>query len=302
MNRSPPPTAATRHPPESVGAVLAEVQLLLANLPDPRREAIALCAAVLGHSRASMAVLLDDPVPDGLQQQVRLAAHRRAKGEPLAYLTGQREFWSLQFEVSPAVLVPRPDTETLVERALQLGDALAARTVHGEGTEPLRLVDLGTGSGAIAISIAVERPQWTVHASDCSPEALQVAHRNAARLGASQVVFAPGDWLGAWPAQRFDLVLANPPYVAADDPAMQGDGLRHEPRAALTPGADGLAALRRIAEQAPASMRAGAWLLLEHGATQAPAVAAMLVARGFSHVVSRPDLAGLPRCTEGQWI
>jgi release factor glutamine methyltransferase len=214
---------------------------------------------------------------------------RRAAGEPLAYLTGTRDFWSLRLTVSPAVLVPRPETELLVERALGLR---AAR----EG----RVVDLGTGSGAVALALASERPHWQLTATDMSAEALAVARANAAQLGI-RVEFREGSWFEPLAGRRFDLVVSNPPYVAADDPAMRSGALAHEPRVALTPGADALACLRAIVHAAPQHLVRGGWLLLEHGAQQGEAVRAELVLAGFSYVRSHRDLAGHERVTEAQY-
>ena len=193
------------------------------------------------------------------------------------------------------MLVPRPETELLVERALALAPARAA------GEAPVSAVDLGTGSGAIALALASERPDWKVVATDRSAAALDVAQRNARANGLQRVQFLQGDWLAPLAGRRFDLVISNPPYVAADDPVLQADSLRVEPREALTPGADALADLASIVAAAPGHLAPGGWLLLEHGATQAASVAERLVARGFTHVRSHADLAGSQRVTEGQW-
>jgi release factor glutamine methyltransferase len=212
---------------------------------------------------------------------------RRAAGMPLAYLVGEKEFHGLTLQVSTAVLVPRPETELLVDWALEL---LAG--------QPADVVDLGTGSGAIALAVKHRCPAARVTASDASPTALAVAGGNAERL-ALAVVFVEGDWWQPLAGRRFDLVLSNPPYVAADDAHLTA--LIHEPRAALTPGGDGLDALRRIVAGAPDHLRPGAWLLLEHGYDQAVAVQQLLAGRGFSPAITRHDLAGLPRCTGARW-
>jgi release factor glutamine methyltransferase len=214
---------------------------------------------------------------------------RRAAGEPLAYLTGWREFWSLPLAVTPAVLVPRPETELLVERALVLRPAPTGR-----------VADLGTGSGAVAIALAGERPHWQVTATDISAEALAVARANAARLGHTGIEFRHGSWFEPLAGERFDLLVSNPPYVAADDPALRTGGLAHEPRHALTPGEDALACLQALVHGAPPHLAPGGWLLLEHGAAQAAAVARELVLAGFRSVRSHRDLAGQERVTEGQ--
>jgi release factor glutamine methyltransferase len=215
---------------------------------------------------------------------------RRAAGEPVAYILGRKDFWTLELAVSPAVLVPRPETELLVERALALH-------VGGEA----RAADLGTGSGAIALALASARPRWRIVATDISVAALAVARANAVALGLERTEMVQGDWLACLPGRTFDLLLSNPPYVAAGDPALAQPELMREPRLALVAEDDGLAALRAIIGAAPAHLEPGGWLLLEHGATQAAAVAGALVARGFAQVRSHRDLAGRERMTEGQW-
>jgi release factor glutamine methyltransferase len=187
------------------------------------------------------------------------------------------------------VLVPRPETESLVERALQLAGPRG------------NAVDLGTGSGAIAIAFASERPQWQVTATDLSPAALAIATRNAQRLLPGRLRLLQGSWFEPLAGQRFSLVMSNPPYIDAADTALADPALRHEPSVALTPGPDGLAALRAIITAAPAHLLAEGVLLLEHGAAQGAAVRALLEARGFRHVVSRHDLAGHERVSEGHW-
>ncbi len=230
------------------------------------------------------------PGPDAAARFIALIG-RRAAGEPVAYILGRKDFWTLELSVSPAVLVPRPETELLVERALAVGP-------DGEA----KVADLGTGSGAIALALASARPRWRIVATDISAAALAVARANAAALGLERVEMARGDWLAGLPGgRRFHLLVSNPPYVAAGDPALGQPELQREPRLALVAAEDGLAALRRIAADAPDHLEPGGWLLLEHGATQAAAVAGALVARGFAQVRSHRDLAGRERMTEGQW-
>ena len=264
-----------------------------------RREAETLVFSALSIPRSRAITDPDWLVPEALALRVQQWAQRRAAGEPLAYLTGEREFWSRSFAVDASVLVPRPETELLIERALLAGDGISAPSI--------RAVDLGTGSGAIALTLALERPTWQVHAVERSESALRVARANAARLGAarlesSHVVFHAGSWFEPLAQQRFDLIVSNPPYVAADDPVLQSDGLRYEPSTALTPGADAFADLQHILEEAPRHLTPGGVLLLEHGSTQAAELRARLVARGFAHVVSHRDLAGHERVTEGRWL
>lgn len=271
----------------TLAQALAETTRALAPLGEQaREEAQWLMCRCLGLSRATLLAHPEQRLEPQSRQRLAEWSERRARGEPLAYLTGEREFWSLSLHVTPAVLVPRPETELLVELALSHGGPHA------------RALDLGTGSGAIAIAIAHERPHWNVTAIDRSPAALEVAARNAARLGLPHIRFLQGTWFAPVRTERFDLIVSNPPYVAADDPVMRGDSLAHEPREALTPGSDALASLREIIADAPAHLVEGGWLLLEHGHTQGPAVRALLVSRGFAHVVSHPDLAGHERMTQ----
>lgn len=249
-----------------------------------------LLAHVLGASRARLKSHPEDAaLPEAAARFEALLA-RRERGEPLAYITGRRDFWTLPLQVSPAVLVPRPETELLVERALALFPAA-----------PVRAADLGTGSGAIALALASERPAWEITATDVSEAALAVARANARALALERVKFVVGEWLEPLRSRRFDLLVSNPPYIAAGDPALAQPALHHEPVMALASGPEGLDAIRVIARDAPAHLERGGWLLLEHGATQADAVARELVVRGFRHVRSRPDLAGHERITEGQW-
>ena len=253
-----------------------------------RLDAQLLLVHVLGRPREWLLAHDDERLEPGLAERWHELLARRAAGVPLAYLVGEREFHGLRLEVTPAVLVPRPETEILVDWALELlPDAPSATAV-----------DLGTGSGAIALALKASCPAVALAASDCSAAALAVAQRNA-RTHRLDVEFAQGDWWAAWPGRRFGLAAANPPYVASDDPHLAA--LTHEPRAALTPEGDGQAALRCIVAAAPEHLQPGAWLLLEHGHDQAEAVARALAQRGFVSVSTRPDLAGLPRCTGAQW-
>jgi release factor glutamine methyltransferase len=256
----------------------------------PELDAELLLAHALRTSRVRLRSHPEEvPPPDAARRYVQLI-ERRAAGEPVAYILGRKEFWTLELEVSPAVLVPRPETELLVERALALG-------LHPRA----QVADLGTGSGAIALALAHARPGWQVTATDISAEALAVARANAAKLGLECVKLLEGDWLECLSGCAFDLLLSNPPYLAASDAALGQPELAHEPRLALVAAEEGLAALRRIILTSPAHLLPGGWLLLEHGATQAAAVAGELVARGFGQVRSHRDLAGCERMTEGQW-
>ena len=231
----------------------------------------------------------DDAVLNEEQQQLMHSLiERRASGEPVAYLLGQKEFYGLTLRVSSAVLVPRPDTETLVDWALELMRGFSA---------PASVLDMGTGSGAIALALKHNLPSARVTALDASAGALEVAMHNATQLQLD-VQFLQSDWWERVTGQRFNLIVSNPPYVSGDDEHLVA--LQHEPQMALTPGGDGLGALRHIAAGAPAHLNSGGWLLLEHGHNQAPAVTAMLVEQGFGLVTTRHDLAGIPRCTGGR--
>ena len=238
-------------------------------------------------------LLAHDDAVLGEDQAADYLAHvrRRAAGEPLAYIVGEKEFRGLMLTVSAEVLVPRPDTETLVEWGLEL--------LRGPLATPAapRVIDLGTGSGAIALAIKHAWPSAQVTAVDASPRALDVARGNAQRLGLA-VTWLQGDWWTAVAAHRFHLALANPPYIAEGDAHLAA--LQHEPRMALASGRDGLGAIRRIVDAAAAHIERGGWLLLEHGHDQSQAVQSLLNSAGFVDVQSRTDIAGIARCTGGR--
>jgi len=254
-----------------------------------RLDAELLLEYVTGLPRVSFRSAPERELPTAAGWSFQQLVMRRMKGEPVAYILGQQEFWSLLFEVTPAVLIPRPDTELLVERAL----------THLSKDTPVAVADLGTGSGAIAIAIAGERPQARVVATDASNEALCVASRNAGRLQAGNVAFLHGDWFAPLGGQRFDAIVSNPPYIAADDRDVAPEVRRFEPGPALFASNGGLECLTVISRQAPQYLRSGGWLLLEHGWKQAAQVRDLLVRNGFAHVRSHADLAGHERVTEG---
>lgn len=248
----------------------------------------------------------DEVLPDA-QQRLEAFAARRLDGEPLAFITGHKEFYGLDLRVDARVLDPRADTETLVDWALELMPGHAVRRApEPPGLESSMqsggsVIDLGTGSGAIALALQQQRPHWQVHALDFSQDALDVARANAARLQLP-VTFHQGAWLQGV-GETFDLIVSNPPYIAAHDHHLAA--LRHEPLQALASGTDGLDDIRTIISQAPRclknSVERGGWLLLEHGYDQAEAVRALLSAAGFAGVQSRRDLAGIERCSGGRW-
>ncbi len=255
-------------------------------------EAELLLAAALGRPRSWLYAHADAvPAADAAARFAELIA-RRAAGEPVAYLLGRRGFWTLELEVGPDCLIPRPETELLLEHAL----------LRLPLDVPVRVADLGTGSGALALAIARERPLAEVWASDASPAALARARANARRLDLAQRVhFAEGDWCAALSAERYAMLVSNPPYLAEGDEHLQQGDLRFEPRMALVSGAEGLDALRAIIAAAPDHLEPRGWLLLEHGAGQGSPVRALLGARGFAEVRSMRDLQAHERVSLGQW-
>ncbi|WP_110959703.1 peptide chain release factor N(5)-glutamine methyltransferase [Acidovorax sp. ST3] len=277
MNHTTSPTLAQAlAQAHTLGLARIDAQLLLLHAvgrPDAGR------AWLLAHD--------SDTMHEAVHTQFIALCQRRLAGEPVAYLTGRKEFYGLPLQVDARVLDPRPDTETLVDWALEVIAPLASP----------RVVDLGTGSGAIALALQSQRTDAQVLAVDASTDALAVARSNAERLGLP-VHFQPANWL-AGVEGPFDAIVSNPPYIPSADPHLAA--LTHEPLQALASGADGLEDLRTIVAQAPTHLRPGGWLLLEHGYDQAEAVQALLATQGFVQVQSRNDLAGVARCTGGQW-
>ena len=272
------------------------ISALIKQSPLARREAEMIIERVLGIARVTV-IAHSDRVMDAAQhQQALLMIERRAGGEPMAYILGTREFYGLDFIVTPAVLIPRPETELLVEQALARLSSLPA-------PQGARMLDLGTGSGAIAISVARHSPATSIAAVDISGAALAVARQNATVLGA-RIRFMESDWFSALIGETFDLIVSNPPYVAAGDKHLAEGDLRFEPLSALTdgaPGENGLACIRRIIAEAPPHLKNGGWLLFEHGYDQAAACAQLLAARGFRDLCSFSDLAGTARVAGGRW-
>lgn len=254
-----------------------------------RLDAAVLLAHVLDRPRSWLIAHDTDPLADGAAQRYASLCQRRLTGEPVAYLVGTREFHGLVLDVGPGVLVPRPDTETLVDWALTL---LAAQLADRPAPA---VIDLGTGSGAIALGVRRGCPRAVVTATDRSAAALQCAERNAQRLGLPLVLHQGDWWQTVPPSQQYDLVLSNPPYIAAGDPHLAA--LAHEPLDALTPGGDGLGALQTLIAGAPARLAPGGWLLLEHGADQGAAVRQLLDGPAWDSVETRTDIEGRERCT-----
>ncbi len=260
----------------------------------PRLDAELLLGKVLGLSRSGVIARGNEAVTGEHVQAFATLVEQRLQGAPVAYLTGTREFWSLPLRVTPAVLVPRPETELLVELALQL---IPKPRASPAAIQDCCVLDLGTGSGAIALAIASERPQARVTGVDISRPALEVAIQNARDLGLSHIDWRRGSWFEPVPAARFDIIVANPPYVAADDPALEN--LAAEPAVALCDGPTGLEALSAIAGDAQAHLRERGWLILEHGSDQAPQVVRLLEGHGFAHIRTHLDFSGKPRVTLG---
>jgi release factor glutamine methyltransferase len=277
----------------SVAALLAEARQRI-----PAAEARLLLGHLLGKTTAWLEAHRDEPV--AVADEYSALVGRRAAGEPVAYLIGVREFYGRDFAVTPDVLIPRPETELLVDIAktkFAAGGTTPAKVGAGETAQ---ILDLGTGSGCLAVTLVLELPGARVMAVDVSPAALEIARTNAARLGA-QVEFIESDWFAALSSRRFDLIVANPPYVAAGDPHLSEGDLCFEPPGALTDHADGLAAIRRIVADAPHWLAAGGWLLFEHGYDQGTVVRELLDAAGFTEIEQHCDLAGIVRASGGRY-
>jgi release factor glutamine methyltransferase len=265
-------------------------QAALPDSPTPRLDAELLLADALGKSRSYLHTWPERELDASQLERYQAALVRRLAGEPVAYILGQQGFWSLELEVAAHTLIPRPDTELLVETALTLLPAT-----------PARLLDLGTGTGAIALALASERLAWQVTGVDRIPDAVALAKRNRERLQLANANFVESHWFSALAGQRFQLIVSNPPYIAADDRHLAEGDVRFEPSSALVAGADGLDDIRLIIAQAPGYLETAGWLLLEHGFDQAAAVRELLSVRGFSAVESRRDLGGHERISLGRF-
>lgn len=266
--------------------------LRAAELPDSptaRLDAELLLAAALGKPRSYLHTWPEKIVSSEAALTFAHYLQRRRAGEPVAYILGQQGFWKLDLEVAPHTLIPRPDTELLVETALDLLPAT-----------PATVLDLGTGSGAIALALASERPAWQVKAVDRVLEAVALAERNRQRLQLENVSVLNSHWFSALAGQHFDLIISNPPYIAAGDVHLAEGDVRFEPESALVAGADGLDDIRHIVAEAAAHLNAGGWLMLEHGYDQAAAVRDLLQIAGFEQIESRQDLGGHERITLGR--
>ena len=276
----------------TLSALLTEAAARLKDASDsPRLDAELLLAHAIGRERSYLHAHPESrPDPPEMQEFERLVT-ARGRGEPIAYLTSKREFWSLPLTVTPSTLIPRPETELLVELALE-------RIPMGADFE---ILDLGTGSGALALALAKERPHSHVTATDQSPDALRVAISNAVRLGLNNVEFLEGDWFAPCGERRFQIIASNPPYVRDDDPHLTAGDVRFEPRTALAGGTDGLRDLRHIIGTSPAHLEMGGVLLLEHGQDQGEAVRTLLQAVGLTRIRTWHDMSGHERVSGGEW-
>lgn len=261
----------------------------LGDSPSARFDAEILLAHVLESKRSFLYANPEQELPHNRSEAFKKLIRQRASGQPVAYLTGSAEFWSLPLVITPAVLIPRPDTERLVEAALAKIPAEA----------DWRIADLGTGSGAVALAIASERPKCEVHATDISPACIEVAEKNAGLLGLGRVDFHCGSWLEPLRG-KFHLIVSNPPYIDADDPHLEQGDLRFEPRHALTPGDDGLGAIREICQLARPMLVDGGWLMFEHGWQQGEATRSVMQDIGFINIETLQDLQGHDRVTTGE--
>jgi release factor glutamine methyltransferase len=281
---APPGDPGTR-----VDAILRHAAHVLAGLPDgaPRLEAELLLSEATGRSRTSLIAWPEHRVEPEVREVFAALLARRLAGEPIAYIRGRQSFWSIELRVTGATLIPRPETELLVEVTLE----------HLAASQPLRVADLGTGSGAIAAALATEHPNWHVVATERSAAAIQIAAENLRRLGLERVALVRGHWLDACAPASLDAVVSNPPYVAEGDPHLMSGDLRFEPREALTPGGDGLDAYRSIVADARRCLRPGGWVILEHGYDQGAEVRRILSEAGLTAPRTRPDLAGHDRVT-----
>ncbi len=279
--------------PTTVQTALADAMLALFETSNsPEIDAEVLLGYSLGQSRAWLLTYQDEELSDSQNSDFQQLVERRRQGEPIAYILGNREFWSLNLNVSPATLIPRPETEVLVEVAIEKAIMLTKNT--------LSIADLGTGSGAIALALASELPSAFITAVDQSKDALAVAIENAEMCQLSNIEFIPSNWFDSILEHQFDIICSNPPYIETLDPHLQQGDLRFEPRSALASGPDGFFDLQQIIAKAPLFLNDGGWLILEHGFQQAQRTQDLLAEQGFVNIETREDYAGHPRITFGQ--
>jgi release factor glutamine methyltransferase len=259
--------------------------------PSPDVDASVLLCHVLQCSRSHLIAWPDKELSPEQVRDFSNILQKRIKGEPVAYLTGEKEFWSLALKVTRDVLIPRPETETLIEFVLE---KFSART-------RMKIADLGTGSGAIACALAVEHPQWSIHATDLSAAALDVAQTNASAHGLDNIELLQGEWFRALADDDFDLIISNPPYIALNDPHLSDGDVRFEPQAALTSGEAGMDAITLLTREAGNYLARDGWLVIEHGYDQQKAVLECFSQAGFAEITQQADLAGQPRMTAGKY-
>ena len=280
--------AALNNMPPTIGEMLrTAARELQATSSTPRLDAEVLVMHACGLNRSGLVTHGHDALTDDQQRRLEKLLAQRRQGIPIAYLTGTREFWSLELNVSPATLIPRPETELLVEKAL----------AHIPQDAEWTIADLGTGSGAIALALAKERPRCRVIATDISPEAIDVARSNAAKFNLTHVEFREGNWFEPLTDMKLDMIVSNPPYVRANDPHLEQGDVRFEPEQALAAGPEGLDAIRQIALSAREHLNPAAWILFEHGWDQAAAIGRLLHSLGYRNIVCYPDLGGRDRIT-----
>ncbi|MBN1379834.1 MAG: peptide chain release factor N(5)-glutamine methyltransferase [Gammaproteobacteria bacterium] len=273
----------------SIKLALQQAIEQLENSPSTSLDAEVLLCHVLQESRSYLFTWPERLLDHQQYTSYRSLLNRRAAGAPIAYIVGEREFWSLPFKVNQHTLIPRPETELLVESALQLGSYLSSQ-------QAINVIDLGTGSGCIALSVAREKPDWQIQATDCSAEALQVARYNADRLGIGNVEFIQSNWFDALDtATQFDLVLANPPYIAEDAPHLYQGDVRFEPQSALVAGKDGLNAIRILVNESLLRLKKNGWIIFELGYDQADRVIDLVYNAGYNYILFKKDLAGIKR-------
>ena len=263
----------------------------LSQSDSPRLDAELLLAHILSVERSHLYAYPERTLGCVVCQRFDVLVRRRAQSEPIAYLLGEKSFWDLTLKVSSAVLIPRPETELLVETALELGAS----------AKSLRVTDLGTGSGAIALAVGQSRPLWRITGTDTSPDALEIARQNRGTLGLSNVDFQEGSWCDPLPSGSMDIIIANPPYIAPEDPYLSLRELRYEPVMALRAESNGYRDLQSIGAQAREKLVSGGWLLLEHGYAQHETLLALLRGFGYIDVEGKKDLAGVPRMVQARW-